>query len=56
MVQMQVFLKSQVEEGWHFCHLIFSRFIILHLEITICKIKEKLFFFCHHNFRKKGHS
>ena len=49
--------------GWHFSYLIFWRFIIfLHSEITLPFAKlchtfeEKIFFFCHHNFMKKGHS
>ena len=32
MVQGQVFLKGR---RWHFSNLIFSRFIILHLEISL---------------------
>ena len=47
MVQGQVFLKGG---GWHFSDLIFSRFMFLHLEITLPFAKlchafeEKLFF------------
>ena len=44
--------------GWHFFFLIFSRFIILHLEITLSFPKlhyafEEKKFFCYHNFMKK---
>ena len=49
MVQEQVFLKG------------FQGLSFLHLEITLlfaklCYAFEDKFFFCHHNFMKKGHS
>ena len=48
--------------GWHFSYLVFPRFIIFTFRnyFTLCKILSyiwgKIIFFCHHNFRKKGHS
>ena len=48
--------------GWHFSYWVFPRFIIFTFRnyFTLCKILSyiwgKIIFFCHHNFRKKGHS
>ena len=48
--------------SWHFSYLIFSIFIIFKFRITLPFAKlchafeEKVFFFRHHNFKKKGHS
>ena len=65
MMHGQVFLKGGVGGvGWHFPYLILSRFIIFTFRnyFTLCKILlsichlKKIFFFCHHNFMKKGHS
>ena len=59
MVQGQVVLKGG---SWHFFYLIFSRFIFFTFRsyFTLSKIVlyiwKKNFFFCHHNFMKKGHS
>ena len=60
MVQGQVFLKKKGGGGgWYFFYLIFLRFIIFAF-IKIAKLchafEEKVFFFCHHDFMKKGHS
>ena len=71
MVLGQVVLKVYVyvcvwagrELGdWHFSYLLFSEFIIFTYRnyITLCKtvlcIWRETIFFCHHNFKKKGHS
>ena len=58
MVQGQVFLKGG---GLHFSYLIFSRFITFTFRnyFTLYKILmhlKKNYFFCHHNFKEKGHS
>ena len=47
--------------GWHFSYLTFSSFIVFAFKnyCALCKILciwKKWFFFCHHNFRGKGHS
>ena len=58
-VQGQVFLKG---EGLELSYLMLSRFIIFTFRnyFTLCKILlwiwRKFIFFCHHNFKKKGHS
>ena len=59
MVQGQVFLKEG--GSWHFSYFIFLRLIIFTLRnyFTLCKtlcIWKKNFFFCNHNYMKKGHS
>ena len=57
MVQGQVFVKG--EGDWHFCYLIFSRFIIFTFRnystfcIIVLYICRKIIFFCQHNFMKK---
>ena len=59
---VEVWCRALKMGGWQFSYLIFSRFIILHLKITLPFAKlchafaEKKLFFYHHNFMKKGHS
>ena len=63
MVHEQVFLNRElgrwgVQGGgvWHFCCLIFSRFIIFtfrNYSLENCVMHLKNYFFCHHNFMKK---
>ena len=65
-MQGQVFLKGWVGGGGGggrgagtFPILFFQCLSFLHLEITLCKVLmqlKKKFFFCQHNFMKKGHS
>ena len=59
MVQGQVFLKKKGVWFWYFFYLVFLRFIIFAFR-KIAKLchafEEKVFFFCHHDFMKKGHS
>ena len=47
-------------EGWHFSYLILSRFIIFTCRNyplqSYYAFEGKVFFFCHHNFVKKGNS
>ena len=56
MMQGQVLFKEGGD--WHFSYLIFSRFIILHLETILpfaklCYAFEEKNFFCHYNFMKE---
>ena len=60
MVQEQVFLKGDGKGGCHFSCFIFSKFIIFTfrnypLQNCVMHLKKN-YFFCHHNFMKKGHS
>ena len=54
MVQGQIFLKGG---DWHFCYLIFLRFIIFAFKnyFIFCKIVLYLALCCH-NVTKKSHS
>ena len=60
MVQGKVFLKGRGGGRWHFSYLIFSKFIIFTLEITLSFAKlcyafeEKLFFSATLILRKKA--